>query len=98
MSRAKRTDQNQIEIVKVMRDMGASVWVTSHVGNGAPDFVAGIRGVNLLVEVKLGEKSPSRRKLTPFEEKFHLSWKGQICIIESVDDAIALINRTGVKK
>ena len=98
MSYAKRTDHNQTEIVALLRKMGASVWITSALGKGAPDFVVGIRSVNLLVECKDGSKCASRRNLTPHEADFHANWKGQICIIESMDEAIALINRIGISK
>ncbi len=95
MAYAKRTDSNQTELVKLARKMGASVWITSSLGNGAPDFVLGVRGINLLVECKDGEKSPSQRKLTPCEQLFHLSWNGQIAIISSTDELVQLINGIG---
>ncbi len=95
MAYAKRTDHNQTEIVKLARKMGASVWITSALGKGAPDFVIGVRGVNLLVECKDGEKVSSQRKLTPSEELFHSNWKGQIQIISSMQEAVQLINGTG---
>ena len=40
-------------------------------------------GVNLLVEIKDGSLTPSQKKLTTAEEKWHREWKGQVCIIES---------------
>lgn len=40
-------------------------------------------GVNLLVEIKDGSLTPSQKKLTEPEEKWHREWKGQVCIIES---------------
>ena len=37
----KRTDENQIEIVKTLRQTGISVAVTSNLGDGFPDIVTG---------------------------------------------------------
>ena len=95
---AKRTDFNQGEIVKVFRDLGCSVWITSMCGKGAPDIVVGFeneRGhqFNWLIEIKDGEKPPSQQRLTPAEMKFHDEWKGQICVIRCAADAVALLNR-----
>lgn len=61
------------------------------VGKGCPDLLCGVRGTNLLVEIKDGQKVPSARKLTPDEAAWHQSWRGQVAIIESVDDALALV-------
>lgn len=88
---AKRIDANQGVIVRAFRDMGASVQILSSVGKGCPDLIVGVFGINLLVEIKDGDKPPSQRKLTEHEKHFHESWKGQVCIIQSVDDAFMLI-------
>jgi hypothetical protein len=95
MAFPKRIDANQNEIVKALRNMGASVWITSALGQGAPDFVVGLRSLNILVELKDGKKRPSQRKLTPSEERFHNEWKGRIEIITSMEEAIALVNGLG---
>lgn len=95
MAFAKRIDDNQNQIVKVMRDMGASVWITSSMGKGAPDLVVAARLETIAVELKDGSKAPSRRKLTPCEQKFHDNWQGKIAIIESVEEAIALVQGLG---
>ena len=71
--------------------MGATVAITSASGKGFPDLVVGYHGVNLLVEVKDGSKPPSKRRLSPAEIDFHTAWLGQICVVESVDEAIELI-------
>src|SRR5882762_3802599 len=89
--RAKRVDANQMEIVKFLRSIGASVCNISSFGEGAPDLIVGLFGKNFLWEVKDGKKFKSQQKLTPAEEKFHLGWKGQVCIIRSIDDALRFI-------
>jgi hypothetical protein len=50
----------------------------------------------LLVEIKDGNKIPSKRKLTPDEQKWHDEWRGQKVIVESVEDVVALVN--GIKR
>ena len=92
MTRAARVDANQAELVAIARKCGASVLHLHTLGRGAPDILLGHRGRNLLVEAKDGSKPPSRRRLTPDEAEFHSDWKGQVTIIESVDDLIALLN------
>ena len=88
---AKRTDSNQTEIVTALRKLGCSVAITSHVGKGFPDIVVGWKGRNFLFEIKDGSQVPSRRKLTPDEQKFHEFWFGDIKVVESVDDALRFV-------
>ncbi len=94
--RAKRTDANQVEIVKALREIGCSVAVTSGAGDGFPDIVAGRTDINgdkknWLIEIKDGNKPPSAQKLTTKQVRFHSGWRGQIDIATSVDEAINLI-------
>lgn len=86
----KRVDANQVEIVKILRKFGCSVLILSSVGKGCPDILAGFKGQNYLIEIKDGKKPPSARKLTEHEQKFHDEWKGQVCIINSALDALAM--------
>lgn len=92
-----RVDENQNEIVKVLRKLGASVLILSTVGKGCPDILVGVsdhQGFrhNLLVEIKDGKKSPSQRRLTKDEQKFFDNWKGHVCVVSNVDEAIFLFN------
>jgi hypothetical protein len=89
---ARRTDANQKEIVTAFRDLGASVFILSEVGKGCPDLLVGIFGLNYLVEVKDGKKPPSGQKLTEKEQIFFDLWKGQVCILKSVEDVLIFIN------
>lgn len=92
MRRRARVDDNQRDIVTVMRQLGASVAPTHTVGNGFPDIVVGYNGVTKLVEIKDGSKKPSARRLTPEEEAFHNAWRGgRPEVIESIDDALAML-------
>ena len=78
--------------MKAARQLGASVAITSSLGNGFPDAVIGFKGVNHLVEIKDGDKPPSQRKLTDDEQKWHDGWKGKVCVVENIDDIIDLLN------
>lgn len=86
-------DANQAEIVRALRAIGASVAITSALGDGFPDLVVGFRGKNFLVELKDGRKPPSARKLTEAEECFSERWRGQIAIINNIEEAIKLLNK-----
>lgn len=89
----KRIDANQQVIVKAIRGCGFSVQILSDVGHGCPDAIIGAFGTNLLFEFKDGDKPPSQQRLTEDEKKFHDSWKGQVCIVRSVQEAIDTINK-----
>jgi hypothetical protein len=86
--RGYRQDSNHSEIRDAFRERGFSVRDTHMVGDGFPDIVVGRYGLNYLVEIKDGEKSPSKRKLTPDEHKFQDNWLGQYCVVESIDDVM----------
>lgn len=92
MRRAARVDDNQSEIVKAFRKLGATVTPTHMIGQGFPDIVVGYCGVNYLIEIKDGSKVPSQRKLTTDEQDWHDNWKGSVDIVESVSDVVSLIN------
>lgn len=89
---AKRVDSNQKEIVACMRNLGATVAITSMVGKGFVDAVVGFRGTNYLVEIKDGKKCKSAQKLTEHEKEFHETWRGTVHIVTSVNDAVDLLN------
>jgi len=91
MRRRSRTDSNQPAIVKIFRSLGCSVQHLHTVGQGCPDILVGKLGVNLMVEIKDGSRGPSDRKLTIDEMNWHKEWSGQVCVIESDQDAIDLI-------
>jgi predicted transcriptional regulator len=86
--RARRVDENQKAIINALRKIGATVADTSRAGHGFPDLVVGRHGMNYLIEIKDGDKQPARRKLTPAQQIFHETWRGQIITVTSVDEAI----------
>ena len=96
MRQRGRIDSNQNELVECFRKLGASVYVTSSLGNGFVDIVVGAHGKNCLVELKNGSKPPSARKLTKHEQKFHDNWKGMTAIVENELDAYELMRLLSV--
>lgn len=85
-----RTDSNQKEIVKRLRQLGMSVAITSSVGAGFGDILVGFRGKNFLCEIKEPGKA---KQLTPAEEKFHAEWKGHLITVTSHEEIEAEVQR-----
>jgi len=96
--KAARVDANQADIIKAARRLGATVTDTSRVGQGFPDIVVGIFGINLLIEIKDGDKPPSKRKLTDDQVVWHKAWNGSSYVINSADEMIALICSLAAKE
>jgi hypothetical protein len=84
---ARRIDANQGSVVSYLRALGWSVFITSPLGRGFPDLVVGCPGFAAVVEVKDGDKVPSKRQLTPDEKTFREMWQGPYVIAESPEDA-----------
>lgn len=87
-----RTDANHTNIVTALRKCGALVCDLSSVGNGCQDLLVCTPHHRrlVLVEIKDGSKSPSRRKLTDMEQAFHNLWP--VSIIKDVDEAVKFLN------
>ena len=85
MRRAHRLDANHSELVDAFRSMGCSVLSLAGLGNGCPDIVVGLGGIQVMVEIKDGSRPPSARKLTPDEARFRGSWTGGYKIVEDMD-------------
>jgi Holliday junction resolvase len=95
--RARKVDANHKEVADALRAIGCSVADLSGAGNGIPDLlVAPNPQHNILIEVKDGRKSPSRRKKTPAQVRFHEEWRGPIYVVNSVDEAIAVVNEARI--
>jgi len=92
-----RADANQAQIVKKLRDMGATVVILSQVGGGCPDLLCGFQGRNYVFEVKTPQAA---RKKNPFgksvlsdrQVKWFLLWKGHANIIRSFEEAVSIFN------
>lgn len=88
----KRTDVNQTEIVRFFRKLGVTVQILSMVGKGCPDLLIACNSYNILIEIKDGKKSTSKQKLTKDEKSFFEMWKGEVYIINSIEQAHKLLN------
>ena len=89
--RAARIDRNQVAVVEGLREAGATVMSLAMVGRGCPDLVCGVAGVNYLIELKNPEVKPSARRLSPDEAAFHGAWLGQVAVVETLEEALALV-------
>ncbi len=99
LRRAARTDHNHNSIVDALKKAGCSVLSLAAVGQGAPDLLVGLAGKNFLLEVKDGDKAPSRRKLRPAQVKFFEGWRGQVVKVETIHEALeAVINSRNDKQ
>ncbi len=89
---AKRVDDNQKSIVKGLRAVGCSVLSLAEIGHGVPDVLAYHPRSGLhLIEIKNPDQPPSKRRLTPDEQNFHLTWRGPIHIVETIDEALKML-------
>jgi Holliday junction resolvase len=93
---AARVDKNHFEVVSALRAAGATVQSLAGVGKGVPDLLVGHQGHTLLMEVKDGDKSPSQRKLTEDQLKWHREWNGGTLAV--VDGPEAALRALGVIK
>lgn len=83
---AAKVDRNQAAIVEALRGVGASVLILARVGQGCADLSVGWRGRNYFLEVKTDDG-----KLTPAEQEFMDSWRGQYAIVRTADEALKAI-------
>lgn len=82
----KRVDANQAEIVKALRKFGCTVQCLHNVGHGCPDLVVGYKGINILMEIKVGDA-----KLTTQEQEWHGKWAGDVVIARTPGHAIEIV-------
>lgn len=83
---AKRRDANEREIIDALEAIGCTVAPSDVV-----DLLVGRAGQTYLLEVKDGDKSPSRRKLTPSQKKLQAGWKGHYAVVKSVEEALTAV-------
>jgi hypothetical protein len=94
MSRIKKTDGNHLKLMEQIRQIpGASVVSIHTIGKGVPDLLLGFCKRTYLLEVKNPKLSPSKRKLTPDEEKFHQLWTGSVHVVETIQDVLNILKK-----
>lgn len=94
MRRSARTDSNQAEIVKALRNAGAEVYHIHTIKNYA-DLIVYYNNKTYTVEVKDGSKPPSSRKLTEGELKAKEKIEStgvRYWVINSVQEALDMLN------
>lgn len=93
MNSRKKVDHNHASIVSGLRRVGASVASIASVGGGVPDILVAYRGTWYVAEIKDGEKSASRRKLTIAEKEWHalFSQQAPVHIWASLEDAFVTL-------
>ena len=82
--RAARRDTNEPEIIEALRAVGATVQSLDE--RGVPDLVVGFRQSTYLLEVKT-----AKGKLTKDQVVWHAAWKGQVAVVRTVEEALAVI-------
>jgi Holliday junction resolvase len=86
-----RIDTNHKEIVKALRDAGATVVSMASLKHGTPDILVGYAGETILMEIKRDAKA----KFTPDQLDFLGKWKGgAISRVDSVEAAIRALGIT----
>ena len=80
MSRIRKVDKNQKEIVAGLRALGYSVRHTHIVGKGFPDIAIGKHGRTVLVEIK-----DDGGELTDDEKVFFDEWRGSVILGMTVE-------------
>ena len=100
MRRRARADANQSAVTKELRALGVFVEPRlSRIGEGVPDLLVAWRGHWLLVELKDGSKSPSKRRLTDDEQEWidSVQDRGPVVVAETteqiVDALLGLANK-----
>lgn len=91
MRRAARVDDNQAEVVKALRKIGAVVTPIHMVGKGVADLLVSFRQCWLVLEVKDGAKPPSARELTPDEKRWIGEQKAPVFIVNSPVEAVRFL-------
>lgn len=90
--RAARRDANHNAVADTFRALGCSVFETDRVGEGFPDLVVGMTGLNLLIEVKNPETHYGRGGLNKSQKNFNDAWRGdRMVVITSPDEAAAFV-------
>ena len=88
MTRAKKVDANQTEIIKTLRQAYAKVFDLSGVGKGIPDLLVIYRNQIYLLEIKSGKNG-----LTKAQEAFFIEAHGcdKVGVARTPEEALRFI-------
>jgi hypothetical protein len=90
MRRRAKTDTNQTSLTAGLRQAGVSVQPIHMIGQGCPDLLVGLAGQNYILELK-APGAPSRQRLTPDEVEWHATWRGQVAVVRTLDEALRVV-------
>jgi hypothetical protein len=95
--RAARRDKNESAVVAALRKSGCLVEPLS--GEGVPDLLVWSPALSriVLIEVKDGAKSPSQRRLTEQQQKFHAEWQAAGAHVVKADSVTEALTAVGIK-
>lgn len=103
--RSGNPDQAQPELVSVAERLGASVAITTGVGDGFPDAVLGFRGQDLLSEFKtqggIGKRGKRLKggQLRESQKDFMRRWKGApVRVVETGADMVRVLLEADAKR
>ena len=91
--RAAKVDVNQPALVADIRALGMTVQHLHSLGQGCPDILVGVgkgkgKGKNYLFEIKNPEYDG---KLTADEQGWHDSWRGQVAVVETIENILEVV-------
>ena len=86
------TDQNHSALLKQIRMIpNISICDLSGAGGGVPDIMLGYQGRNVLIEIKRPDCAPSASKLNDKQVDWHSEWKGQCCVVRTLDHVLEVL-------
>lgn len=90
-------DANEGDVITALEEHGCLVQPISE--NGVPDLLVWSPWLKaiVLLEVKDGAKPPSRRRLRPEQERFHLAWRGAGAPVWKVETPAEALIAVGFK-
>lgn len=91
--RAAKVDGNHAEIASALRAAGCSVQSLAAIGAGCPDLLVGTERVNVLLEIKDPTQSPSDRRFTPAQKRWHAEWRGTAHVVETIEQALFVVGQ-----
>lgn len=92
----KRTDRNQAEVVKFLRDHGYYVIDIHEIGKGVPDILVSGRYQDISVCVLVEIKSPGEGRLNQQQLEFLSGFPGPVVVAYSAEDCLSKLLKIGV--
>ena len=89
MRRAARRDENEPDIIKALRQVGACVYPMDE----PCDLLVGFRNQTILMEIKNPKNNYGKKGLNKNQREFFKSWRGgTYCAVDSIDAALRVLN------